>query len=450
MAHRMMTAKLRTRNSKQKVTKRALGIPLASFLVDILGMRKRFSILTVKRGKNAEFTIVDMCIGILAVIMLECDRLYHINLEYRQEQVIATQLGLKRFFSQCTAHRFLNRFFGWHVNQLKKIHLDMLAEHGQVGSAKRITLDIDATTHSFSARKREGGTPGYNKKKKGNDCYQQSVAFCQKEVIYLLLDKGYVHCKTRFSSLFAKAKEILSQINIVRLDGGYFAWDVIDQLENEKTSLFYAIAAPANCLGTIAARQLAAKHPEKFKPISGKKEIYLMDFPSLQPVSKLKIKRRYLLVKSRRQPKKVKDGYVYFERNWYYYGLVTNIPKKEMHSKKLYRFYHQRVTIEQYFKESRQSFASGKLPSQKFRANEAYLWFVAIAYNNSIWFKRDVLTKEHKTKSFATIRRQLSVVCVIELQGNFLILVFPQNPTAERIYRYLCYRLNQLKTRASP
>lgn len=61
-----------------------------------------------------------------------------------------------------------------------------------------------------------------------------------------------------------------------------------------------------------------------------------------------------------------------------------------MHSHRLLKFYRRRQTIENFFKETKQSFNSGKMPCQKFRGNEAYLWFVCIAYNISIWFKRDV------------------------------------------------------------
>jgi len=39
----------------------------------------------------------------------------------------------------------------------------------------------------------------------------------------------------------------------------------------------------------------------------------------------------------------------------------------------LYEFYHGRQTTENFFKESKDPFNSGKMPSQKFRANEAYL-----------------------------------------------------------------------------
>jgi len=50
---------------------------------------------------------------------------------------------------------------------------------------------------------------------------------------------------------------------------------------------------------------------------------------------------------------------------------------------------YQIVTIENFFKESKNPFNSGKIPSQKFRANEAYLQFVAIAYNCYSWFKKN-------------------------------------------------------------
>ncbi|MFQ5835838.1 MAG: transposase [bacterium] len=56
----------------------------------------------------------------------------------------------------------------------------------------------------------------------------------------------------------------------------------------------------------------------------------------------------------------------------------------------IFEFHHQRQTIENFFKESKNPFNSSKMPSQYFRANEAYLYFVGLAYNSFALFKKIV------------------------------------------------------------
>jgi hypothetical protein len=52
------------------------------------------------------------------------------------------------------------------------------------------------------------------------------------------------------------------------------------------------------------------------------------------------------------------------------FGILTNISGNPIH---VYKFYKQRQTIENYFRDSNWSFEVNKLPSQQFRANQAYL-----------------------------------------------------------------------------
>ena len=176
-----------------------------------------------------------------------------------------------------------------------------------------------------------------------------------------------------------------------------------------------------------------------------------MEFKNLKILKKLGIELRFILVKSLRRPKKVKRGYVYYQRGWYYYGLVTNIKKEEMHSRKLYHFYQQRVVIEHFFKEMKQSFNGGKLPSMELRGNEAYLWFVSIAYNASIWFKLNLLPKAKRQCMFKTIRRMLCVDAGYKfLKGNILELTFDEKFRYKRLFDTLLSKLNRLKMTVNP
>ena len=201
--------KVTVRKAQQKITSKALGMPIAVFIIDVLCLRDRFSAVTIKKGKNSEFSTVDMCVGIIAIIMLECERMSHIDTSFSGEAALAQQLGLKRFFSASTAYRFIRKFAGWHVNQLSRINSLLLRDNGQSVQASNKIVDADSSIHSMESRKREKGTPGYNRDHKGDDCYQQSAAFCNNELVTQKLDAGHVHCSQRLKYLFEKSTKIL-------------------------------------------------------------------------------------------------------------------------------------------------------------------------------------------------------------------------------------------------
>ena len=80
--------KVTVRRGQQKITSKALGMPIAAFIIDVLCLRDKFSAVTIKKGKNSEFSVVDMCIGIITIIMLECERMSHIDSSFSNEATL--------------------------------------------------------------------------------------------------------------------------------------------------------------------------------------------------------------------------------------------------------------------------------------------------------------------------------------------------------------------------
>ncbi len=75
------------------------------------------------------------------------------------------------------------------------------------------------------------------------------------------------------------------------------------------------------------------------------------------------------------------------KRKLFRYGILENLAFN-LSAQGAYDFYHNRQTIEQFFKESTGPFSAGKMPSMKFRANPAYLQLATIAENCMQWFKK--------------------------------------------------------------
>ncbi len=146
--------KVIVRKAQQKITSKALGMPIAAFIVDVLCLRDRFSAVTIRKGKNSVFSIVDMCVGMVAIMMIECERISHVDTTYSGEVILAQQLGLKRFFSASTAYRFIRKFGGWHIRQLERVNSLMLREHGRSIQVLEKVLDADGSTLSMESRKR--------------------------------------------------------------------------------------------------------------------------------------------------------------------------------------------------------------------------------------------------------------------------------------------------------
>ena len=113
----------------------------------------------------------------------------------------------------------------------------------------------------------------------------------------------------------------------------------------------------------------------------------------------------------------------------------------------IYRTYKERQTVEQFFKEGNQSFNTGKMPSQRLRANQAYLYFVGIGYNCFLWFKKTAPVRLHPFM-LATIRRKLiwSPAEVVFSESAIEITYHPQH-RYKRIIRYITNRVNLLNMR---
>ena len=88
-----------------------------------------------------------------------------IDRELFEEQKLAHSIGLKNgLFSSSQAHRILNTFNGYHVNQLKRIGPHLLSEFGNASRQESIVVDIDQSSRPTYAHKREGATTGKTEK----------------------------------------------------------------------------------------------------------------------------------------------------------------------------------------------------------------------------------------------------------------------------------------------
>ncbi len=359
----------------------------AWYLIDYVQLSKRLRPITVKRKRNnknpikrrtPKFSEAQLSVGIICIILLGIKRLRKINRLLKTEIQLANLIGLERFFDQVTAHRFLNEFQLWHLRQLEKVGDELARDYGEAFRQDIVVLDIDSTTHSVESRKREKAVVGYNKKNPGKPCYQWSVGFIRGEGVAHKLYAGNTTCKDHLKdTLDLVTKKISQPVSMLRLDGGYLSADLLDYIVRKNLSVVMGARYD------WVMSQKPKIDPDKWRSYDEKTMIY--DLGMAKVTSTVEREYRITLVIKEQEPfkrdrrKKVKKVR---------YAIVENLPIR-LDAFALYEFYCGRQTIENFFKDAKNPFNAGKMPSEKFRGNEAYLQYVIMAYNLFKWFKKN-------------------------------------------------------------
>lgn len=413
-----------------------LGIyPLiATYLQEVLQLRQ--SLETVKIEKESQtFSVIDLLLVLLSLPIIGLERISHVG-RLKTEHQAAQSLGVKRWPGQAHLHAFLAGFSGWNVNQLGRVNRELLQSYGHhhdLDASELVVVDIDASTHSSEAQKRQGATPGRNQKAPGRNCYQWSIATCMGQIVVSLLRPGYEHCSQVLAVVMSQTLKAIQTIDLVRLDGGYFSQATLD-LVIDHYHLFLLIKARndlKSCRGTIQNARPSAwqwAEPGRIRLLRLSERQVLDD--SDHHLWGVAVQQKKI-VKKRRGPKGKKRTVRLVK--WHTYLILTNLPPAQWATAALWRLYTGRQTIELVIRETKQAFGSGKMPAQAFQPNAAWLWLVSIAYNVMLWFKRDLLPFSLWSWSWQTLRANLIAVSanLLYRQGHYLFHFHPDFPYSD-------------------
>lgn len=372
---------------------------LAWFMIDLLRLRDKLKIVSVKHKRNnnrkikrykCTFSGTDMCIGIITAILVGIKRFEKIDDLLHTETKLAELIQLKRFFDKTYARKFLNEFSLFHLKQLDRVNTAVLNEFGDSVKQSMVILDIDQTTHSLESKKREKATRGYNVKNKGKPCYKWNVGFINNEIVSQMLVDGREHCSKGFIPIIEDViLKISPRLMMARIDGGYMSaarlsWIVENKLQFISSVNWDDFFSNNKDIDTdkIPFEHFSIKEDDKKISLAsiGPRKVYSKSKYQFQAVL-VKIDQEQIAIKKRRKHLR----YVIIHN---IFGLTDG--------RSIFEFYHQRQTIENFFKESKNPFHSGKMPSQRFRSNEAYLYFVSLAYNIFSIFKKTICQRYGK------------------------------------------------------
>ena len=258
------------------------------------------------------------------------------------------------------------------IKQLDKVNHQLLLRHGSCASQSIIIVDIDAQTHTLESREREKAVVGFNRKKRGKPCYQWNVAFVCQEAVAQRLSVGNTHCRSMLLEILDDVCEKLNtDLMILRLDGGYLSGDILNALWDKGLQIIIP------CRYDWILSQGVALYEPKWLKIDENTRLY--DVGQSGVVSTCYHPFCVVLVEKKQQPFPLSSN----QRELFRYAICENLAFN-LDAKGVYDFYHQK-----FFKESTGPFCVGKMPSEKFRANEAYLQLVTIAENCMLWFKKN-------------------------------------------------------------
>ena len=390
-----------------------------------LHLPRRLAAVTIPSAPNAHFKPVDKLMTLVMIFLAGIARISHIDRTPAGESALARLSGLDRFPSSDTLCNLLGRVTAWHVKQLDRIHRTYLDEqaHFEQGT---VIADLDLSVKSTEGRKRQGATPGYNPNHKGRDCYQWAVAFASGMVVWQQLYRGGTSGQGVVKPALEALRQRMPHLAILRLDGGFLSARVLNLLVSQHVGFL----TKAGCKLVSVRTLLERTRPEQWQ--SYDEDTRLCRWNRVRLLDDFRTPVTVVLVECRRRIKKRKKGRVSWKTRIFHYAIVTD--QHHWTTAKVYETYKARWSVENFFKESNQSFSSGKLPSSRFQGNRFFLSLLVMVYNLMQYFKRDCLPRAYRWASFATVRRHfLEHAVIIEERGESEIhLIFNADHPLQR------------------
>jgi len=390
-----------------------------------LELAQRLQGVTIPSAPNAHFKPVDKLMTLVTVFITGIARISHIDRALAGETALARTLGLDRFPSSDTLYALLGKVTAWHVKQVDRIHQAYLDEQARFDQGS-VIADLDLSVKSTEGRKRQGATPGYNPQHKGRDCYQWAVAFASGVVVWEQLYRGGTSGQSVVRPALEALRRRMPHLSLLRLDGGFLAAKVLDLLVSQHIGFLTKAGTKLRSVRTL----LEQTRPEQWQ--SYDEDTRLCRWNRVQLLDDFRTPVTVVLVECRRRIKKRKKGRVYWTTRIFHYAIVTD--QHHWPTAKLYETYKKRWAVENFFKESNQSFSSGKLPSSRFQGNQFFLALLSVVYNLMQFFKRDGLPKGYEAMSSATVRRHFleHAVVIEERDKEEIHLVFNANYPLKR------------------
>lgn len=368
------------------------------------------------RGENG-FTAAEAARFLIDAKVLGTERLMHVE-TLRLDPLVCLCAGVDGLPSGVTLGRFLKEHEERHCVGLDNLNVSMtnkLWKRLRQGRTKakrekmnKIILDYDSSTFTVYG-KQEGADRGRCFRKKEKPGFQPRFAFIGGLGINVhqeLLPQSH-NLNKDFPQFHREALRRLpkgAKIWAVRGDGALYSEALIKRFESK--DLIYAISAQVNAplrnaIYNIPESEWLEGQNEAGHPVSIARLRY-------RPVTWDKT--RTFIISRRLRPNPTGQQYLIDAEKYKHFAYVTNYPKS---IKEQFLFAVERCTLEANIKEYKSDLNYDFLPCGELSANKAYVNYVALARNLSIFFRLFTAPATVNRWSLGTFQAR-----VLRIRGN--------------------------------
>ena len=367
------------------------GYPLWNQFCHEIGLNQHFARhIRMERGSLA-FTAPELARFLADAKILGAERLMHVE-TLRHDPLLSKSSGLTILPSGKTLGVFLKQHEVNHLRGLDNLMVNLtqrlwkkrrrLLPKAQRKDMDRVVLDYDSSTFTVYG-KQEGADRGRCFRKKEKPGFQPRFAFVGGLGITIhqeLLPQSH-NLNKEFLRFHEETLQRLpkgAKAWAVRGDGALYSQKLVEHFEKQK--LVYAISAQMNAALRSAIYEIAESEWEE--GLNSRGDPYSTARIEYKP--KTWKKARTFIVSRRLRPNPTGQGYLNDQEKYKYFAYVTNYQGTALEQ---FHFSVERCTLEANIKEYKGDFNYDFLPCKELHANKAYVGYVALARNLSIFFR---------------------------------------------------------------
>lgn len=362
------------------------------------------------------FTAPELARFLVDSKILNAERLMHVE-TMRLDPILCQSAGIDGLPSGKTLGVFLKEHEDQHRQGLDHLMVGLTSQlwkrlrrqrsKADQEAMDRVTIDYDSSTFTVYG-KQEGADRGRSFRKKEKPGFQPRFGFMGG--LGLTIHQELLPQSHNLNRDFLGFHEenILrlpkgAKVWAVRADGAVFSEEHIEYFESR--GLVYGISAPMNgpmqeAILEIPEEQWQEGESDSGHPVSIARISYCPKTWKKKP--------RTFIISRRLRPNPSGQRYLLDSEKYKYFAYITNYRGTLTEQ---FRFCIERCTLEANIKEYKADFDYDFLPCQEFGANQAYVGYVALARNLSIFFRLLTAPPTVNRWRMATFQARVLRVC---------------------------------------
>ena len=406
------------------------GYPLWDQFCRQIGLNQHFARhIRMDRGPLA-FTAPELARFLSDAKILGAERLMHVE-TLRLDPVLCQLSGISSLPCGKTLGVYLKQHDENHLRGLDNMTLNLThrlwkkrrqaLSKAERKKMDRVIVDYDSSTFTVYG-KQEGADRGRSFRKKEKPGFQPRFAFIGGFGLTIhqeLLPQSHNLNKDFLPFHNETLKRLPKHAKpwAVRGDGALYSQELVEHFEKQK--LIYSISAQMNAALRSAVGEIAESEWEEGE--NGNREPYSIARIEYKP--KTWKKARTFIISRRLRPNPTGQRFLIDAEKYKYFAYVTNYQGTAVEQ---FRFGVERCTLEANIKEYKSDFNYDFLPCQELHANKAYVGYVALARNLSLFFRLRSAPPTVNRWTLGTFQARMLRVCGnLKRSGKRWILTLP-------------------------